>query len=184
MRILAIIILTLGLAAPLMAAEEGGRPDIIDVLTARLAMAGTASEASEIADALGEVYSESASASAEVLVSQSELVIEDGDMPIALYKLDRALILDENLVEAYVLRGDIYLGMNRPEAAFRDAMEAVERAPDYYESLALLARAFEAQGHSASALMTSRQALTYYPLSEELRAQLARHEAQAAGAGL
>lgn len=186
MRVLATIILVFGLAfaAPLLAGEEGARPDIINILTARLATTGDEQEAAEIADALRDVYSTSESASAQVLVSQSELVIEDGDMPIALYKLDRALFLDGDLVEAYVLRGEIHLGMGRIEEGFDDAMTAVELAPDYYESLALLARAFEARGHSASALVTSRRALERYPLSEELRAQLAHHEMQAAGAGL
>jgi len=181
---MAVLAFGLIISAPLMAAEEKGRPDILNILTARLATAANAEEAEEIAEAMEEVYSESQSPSAEELVSQSRLVILDGDERVALYKLDRALILDQNLVAAYVLRGEVHLSAGRTNAAFADAMEAVERAPDYYAGLALLARTFELRGHSASALATSQQALTYYPLSEELQEQLARHQTQAAGAGL
>ena len=190
MRYLAMTILAFSLvfsafgAMPSMAAQEETRPDVINILTARLATAATAEEADEIAAALEAVYSESTSASAEALLSQTRLVVADGDATVALYKLERALLLDEGLLEAYVLRGNVYLSMGEIEGAFSDAMEAVQRAPDYHAALGLLARAFELRGQTASALATSRQALVYNPLSEELQAQLERHEAQAAGAGL
>ena len=186
MRNFAAILLLAGLiaAVPASAAEEGARPGIIDVLTARLAVAATPEEAAEIAAALREVYGESQSPSAEVLYDQAEVVSAEGDGQSAIYKLTRALVLDEDLVAALVLRGDVRLADGNVDEAFEDAIAAVELAPDYHASLGLLARAFEAQGRSASALATTRQALEYYPLSEELAEQLARHQALARGAGL
>jgi tetratricopeptide (TPR) repeat protein len=172
-------------ALPASAAEEGARPAIVDVLTARLATATSPEEAAEIADALREVYGESQSPSAEVLYTQSEVVVADGDDTSALYKLTRALVLDDQMVAALVLRGDVRLRLGNVDEGYDDAIAAVELAPDYYASLGLLARAFEARGHYASALATTRQALEYYPLSDELQEQLARHRALAAGgAGL
>lgn len=184
-KLVASILVSLIIAAlPASAAEERARPEIVDVLTARLATAGSAEEAEEIADALREVYAESESPSAQVLYSHSETVTAEGDDRTALYKLTRALVLDEHMVAALVLRGDVRLRMGETAEAFTDALAAVELAPDYYASLGLLARAFEAQGRYVSALATTREALRYYPLSEELAEQLERHRALAAGAGL
>lgn len=181
-KILAIILLAGVIAAlPASAAEEGRRDGIIDVLTARLATAASADEATEIAEALREAYGQSPSPSAEVLYTQSEVVAAEGDTENALYKLTRALVLDDHLVGALVLRGDVRLAMGNVDEAFVDALAAVERAPDYYASLGLLARTFEAQGRYVSALATTRQALEYYPLNEELQEQLTRHQALAAG---
>lgn len=186
MRFIAVISLLAALmaAAPASAVEEGARPDIIDVLTARLATADTAEDAAEAAAALRQVYAESESPSAEVLYGQSEVVAAQGDTDSALYKLTRALVLDDGHVAALVLRGDMRLSVGQVDEAFEDALAAVELAPDYYASLGLLARAFEAQGRHASALATTREALNYYPLNEDLNAQLERHRALARGAGL
>ncbi len=181
MRIFAMVLLCLSFALPAFAAEEGARPDIINVLTARLAIAGSVEEATELADALREAYGASDSASAQVLTSQAVVVAEEGDNSVALYKLSRALILDEDLVGALVLRGRVHLDVGLLDNAFNDAMNAVERAPDYYAGLGLLALTFEAQGRYVSALATTREALRYYPLNEELTEQLARHQALAAG---
>jgi tetratricopeptide (TPR) repeat protein len=183
MRKLAAIILLAGVIAalPASAAEEGARPAIVDVLTARLATASSPDEAAEIADALREVYGQSQSPSAEVLYTQSEVIAAEGDTENALYKLTRALLLDDDLVGALVLRGDVRLDVGNVDEAYEDALAAVDLAPDYYASLGLLARAFEAQGRYVSALATTRRALDYYPLSEDLQDQLARHEALAAG---
>jgi len=179
---LAILVLAGLIAAlPASAAEEGARPAIVDVLTARLATADTAEEAAEVADALREAYGQSPSPSAEVLYAQSEVVAAEGDTENALYKLTRALVLDEDLVGALVLRGDVRLAVGDVNDAFVDALAAVELAPDYYASLGLLARTFEAQGRYVSALATTRQALEYYPLNVDLQEQLARHQALAAG---
>jgi len=181
-KIMAMLVLAGVIAAlPASAAEEGRRPGIVDVLTARLATAATAEDAAETADALREIYGQSPSPSAEVLTAQSQTLTDEGDNDTALYKLTRALVLDDHLVGALVLRGDVRLAGGDVEEAYEDAMNAVRLAPDYYASLGLLARAFEAQGRYASALATTRQALSYYPLSEELQDQLHRHEVLAAG---
>ena len=186
MRKIAFISCFLALIAafPVYAAEEGARPEIVDVLTARLATAGTPEEAAEVAEALREVYGESESPSAEVLYAQSVTVADERDFDEALYKLTRALVLDEHHVGALVLRGDVRLELGEIDEAFNDAMAALELAPDYHASLGLLARTFEAQGRYASALAATREALRYYPLSDELAQQLERHEALAAGVGL
>jgi len=183
-RFIAFLCLSVFLAAPaVQAGEPGARPEVIDILTAQLAIAESAEEAAEIAEALRAVYGESESASAEVLFSQSRVVVTDNDGQAALYKLTRALVLDEDMVAALVLRGDVRLEDGNVVEAFEDAVSAVELAPDYYASLGLLARTFEAQGYYVSALATTREALLYYPLSEELRDQLARHRALASGLG-
>ncbi len=173
----------LALVPPAFAAEEGATPEIIEILTARLAAAVTTEEALELAEALRQVYGESESATAAVLYTHSVLVFEDEDASSAVYKLSRAIDLDENLVAAYVLRGEIMLSQGGIDGAFNDAMAAAERAPNYYAALGLLGQAFEAQGRNASALIATREALARYPLSEELQIQLRRHEALAAGAG-
>ncbi len=184
-RIAAIVVSLVFMTGLAAAVEEGARPGIADVLTARLATAGSADEAAELAGALREVYAESESPSAEVLYAQSEVVVEEGDRQAALYKLTRALVLDEGLIAALVLRGNVRLNMGDVDAAFEDAIAAVELAPDYYAGLGLLARTFEAQGRYASALATTREAQRYYPLSEDLVEQLARHSTLArGGAGL
>jgi len=187
MRGLCALTLAIGLIAaiPAMAVEEGGRPEIVDVLTARLATASTLNEAIEVADALRAIYAESASPSAELLYAQSEVVVGDEDGDAALHKLTRALVLDDDLVAALVLRGHVRLETGDVEGAFDDAISAVELAPDYYAGLGLLARTFEAQGRYASALATTREALEYYPLSENLAEQLDLHRGLArGGAGL
>jgi tetratricopeptide (TPR) repeat protein len=154
----------------------------VDVLTARLATATSADDAAETADALRDVYGQSESPSAEVLYTQSETLVDedDADTDTALYKLTRALVLDDQLVGALVLRGEVRLEDGNVAEAYQDAINAVRLAPDYYASLGLLARAFEAQGRYASALATTRRALSYYPLNEDLQDQLTRHEALAA----
>ncbi len=184
MRMLIALFIAVTMAWPALAVEEGARPEIVDVLTARLANASNAEDAAEIAGALRDVYSASDSASAEVLYAQAEVVTEEGDTVSALYKLDRTLDIDEDMVAALVLRGTVRLQVGEVDGAFQDAMDAVEAAPDYYAGLGLLANAFEARGYFASALATTREALKYYPLNEELNEQLDRHERMAAGLGL
>ncbi len=158
-------------------------PGIITLLTARLAAATTREEAEELAGALREAYGESASPSAEVLYAHSVLVIDDHDPSNAIYMLSRAIDIDDDLVSAYVLRGETRLAQGQVDAAFNDAMAAAQRAPNYYAALGLLGRTFAAQGRTASALIATRAALARYPLSEELQEQLREHEALAAGAG-
>ena len=167
-----------------MAAEESGAPAVIAVLTARLAQAATPEEASEIAGALNDAYGESASPSAEVLLDQAAVVAGEGDRQSALYKLDRSLLLDANLVAAYVLRAEVRLAEGDVQGSFEDAMAAVERAPTWYAGLSALANAFEARGQYASALATSREAFRFNPQDEELSEQLDRHERLARGVGL
>jgi tetratricopeptide (TPR) repeat protein len=184
MRIFVVIGLLIGLVVPSLAAEENARPDIIDVLTARLALAASADEAIEIEDALRDVYAESSSPSAEVLFAQARVVAAEGDITSALYKLTRGLVMDEGQVAAVVLRGDMHLAAGQIDDAMDDALAAVELAPDYYDSLGLLARTFEAQGYYASAFATTREALRYNPQSAALAEQLERHRTLARGAGL
>lgn len=154
------------------------------MLTLRLADAETAEEAAEFAEALRQAYGESPSPSAEALYAQSMLVVADGDAEAALFKLDRAIELDDELVSAYILRGRIHLSEGEVDEAYDDAMAAAGMAPRYYAALSLLAQTFEARGLTANALITTREALRRYPLNEALQEQMEEFEALAAGAGL
>mgnify|MGYP000541340304 CR=1 FL=1 len=103
----------------------------------------------------------------------------------------------QRLDDAYFLRGiDAGINTNIGDAASKIglghgrqlrpgdhqlAIPGDTDTPGYRERRARMIRTFEAQGRYVSALATTRQALAYYPLSEELQDQLARHEALAAG---
>lgn len=153
---------------PLKPAEQ--RADQLDVLFAQLRKAGPAS--GPIEEKIWALWSASDSPTAEVLLNQAKLAIEDGAPAEAMSILDRLVGANPGFAEAWNSRATLYFMMKKYDASLSDIAHVLELEPRHFGALAGKGMILERQKKYADAREAYEEALAVNPNLEQVKAAL------------
>ena len=118
-------------------------------------------------------------------IAQVAYMQEDYDTVGAIAMLTKAIAIEENYGDAYLLRGQILLGMGDTAGADSDAAWLTEHAGEHEDILLLRARVEAAKGNAVAAIENYGQVIELNPFSIEAfreRGQLRFNSGDKAGA--
>ncbi len=153
------------------AAASAGPPDS---LFERLKSAQDEGEASDLAQDIWAIWSESGSPTADLLMERALASAYRGETGTAHELLDRAILLKPDFAEAWHRRAGLFLIEENYAEALRDLNEAIRHEPRHFGAWTAMARIFERLGASQEALQSYREALKIYPLMPQARQGEAR----------
>jgi len=155
-------------AKPLKPAEV--RADQLDVLFAQLHKPGVQSDAVE--EKIWALWDSSDSPTAEVLLRQATLAIQDGAPAEALSILNRLIGADPDFAEAWNKRATLYFMMKKDDAALADIAKVLDLEPRHFGALAGKGMILERQKKYAAARAAYEEALAVNPNLEDVQAAL------------
>ena len=155
-------------AKPLKPAEA--RADQLDVLFAQLHKPGVQSDAVE--EKIWALWDSSDSPTAEVLLRQATLAIQDGAPAEALSILNRLIGADPDFAEAWNKRATLYFMMKKDDAALADIAKVLDLEPRHFGALAGKGMILERQKKYAAARAAYEEALAVNPNLEDVQAAL------------
>lgn len=155
-------------ARPLKPAEA--RADQLDLLFAELHKPGVKSDAVE--EKIWALWDSSDSPTAEVLLRQATLAIQDGAPAEALSILNRLIGADPDFAEAWNKRATLYFMMKKDDAALADIAKVLDLEPRHFGALAGKGMILERQKKYAAARAAYEEALAMNPNLEDVQAAL------------
>ena len=90
-----------------------------------------------------------------------------GDLTKAICHLDQAININEDFIEAYTLRADIYLAMERGNDALVDIEKVIALEPEDETAYLLRARTYELLGNKQASLLDYQLVLDLNPFNED-----------------
>lgn len=153
---------------PLKPAEQ--RAEQLDVLFAQLRKPDVQKEAVE--EKIWALWSASDSPTAEVLLNQATLAIEDGAPAEALSILDRLVGANPDFAEAWNKRATLYFMMKKDDAALADIAHVLDLEPRHFGALAGKGMILQRQKKYAAAREAYEEALAVNPTLEDVKAAL------------
>ena len=146
------------------------RADQLDLLFAQLRKAGPQSGLVE--EKIWALWGASDSPTAEVLLTQAKLAIEDGAPAQALSILDRLIGANPDFAEAWNKRATLYFMMKKDDLALADIGHVLDLEPRHFGALAGKAVILERQKKYSAAREAYQEALAVNPTLEEIKAAI------------
>jgi Flp pilus assembly protein TadD len=146
------------------------RADQLDVLFAELHKPGVRSDAVE--EKIWALWDSSDSPTAEVLLHQATLAIQDGAPAQALSILNRLIGANPDFAEAWNKRATLYFMMKKDDAALADITKVLDLEPRHFGALAGKGMILERQKKFAGARAAYEEALAVNPNLEDVKAAL------------
>ena len=143
--------------------EEPSRADLLDGLLARLHMAGDAPEAKTIARSIRELWAESGSPTADLLVLQAGKALKGNDAETALRILDLVVRRWPDYVEAWNRRAGTRYMTGDAEGALKDLDRVLELEPRHFEALFMKGAILEELKRPKDAMAAYEEALSVWP---------------------
>ncbi len=144
-------------------AEEPSRADLLDGLLARLYLAGDAPEAKAIARSIRELWAESGSPTADLLVLQAGKALKGNDAETALRILDLVIRRWPDYVEAWNRRAGTRYMMGDAKGALKDLGRVLELEPRHFEALFMKGAILEELKRPKEAMTAYEEALSVWP---------------------
>ncbi|MFO1133410.1 MAG: tetratricopeptide repeat protein [Hyphomicrobiales bacterium] len=146
------------------------RADQLDVLFAELHKPGVESDAVE--EKIWALWDSSDSPTAEVLLRQATLAIQDAAPAEALSILNRLIGANPDFAEAWNKRATLYFMMKKDDAALADIAKVLDLEPRHFGALAGKGMILERQKKYAEARTAYEEALAVNPNLEDVKAAL------------
>ncbi len=143
--------------------EEPSRADLLDGLLARLYLAGDAPEAKAIARSIRELWAESGSPTADLLVLQAGKALKGNDAETALRILDLVIRRWPDYVEAWNRRAGTRYMMGDAKGALKDLDRVLELEPRHFEALFMKGAILEELKQLRKAMTAYEEALSVWP---------------------
>ena len=143
--------------------QEPSRADLLDGLLARLYMAGEAPEAKAIARSIRELWAESGSPTADLLVLQAGKALKGNDAETALRILDLVVRRWPDYVEAWNRRAGTRYMMGDAGGALKDLDRVLELEPRHFEALFMKGAILEELKRPKEAMAAYEEALSVWP---------------------
>lgn len=153
--------LALALAAFAHPAAAQGAPESLDELFEELARPDA--DHDRVADRIGEMWSRSGSASADLLLRRGREALETGDVEAAIEHLSALTDHAPDFAEGYSARATAFYAEGRAGEALADLVRALELEPRHFGALAGLGFVLEDLGHEEDALRAYRAAAALHP---------------------
>lgn len=149
-------------AGPGMAPGMGqGSGESLDELFEELARPGA--DHDRVADRIGDLWSRSGSASADLLLRRGRDALEAGDVEAAIDHLSALVDHAPDFAEAYSARATAFYAQGRAGEALADLVRALELEPRHFGALAGLGFVLEDLGHEQDALKAYKAAAALHP---------------------
>jgi hypothetical protein len=146
------------------------RAEALDQLFKKLAAATDADEATGIAAAIEQVWMESDSDTASLLMGRALNAQEAGHLPLALMLYDKVLALDPGWAEAWDKRATTRFLGDDLEGAMADLQKTLQLEPRHFSALVAMGFILEKEAQDRRALEVFRKALALNPQQPEIKA--------------
>jgi tetratricopeptide (TPR) repeat protein len=140
--------------------------------------------AERIAGRIWAEWSQSGSASIDLLMQWSQKAIENQKFDVALDFLDQVVILQPTYAEGWNRRATVHFMMKNYGKSMSDIDHALQLEPRHFGALSGLAQIMAITGHKPSALEAWQKVLAIYPMMRSAQDQVAALSEELAGEGI
>ena len=172
------LIVTLGLALALVAcgpvAKKYKTDPRLDPLFAELKAADNPVSARMVEAKIWSIWSESGSATVDILLERAQAAEASGDKALARSFLDQAVQILPDYAEAYNRRAVLEFDADDRSAAVADIEAALEREPRHFAALTGLGMIYESMNQKRAALEAYKAALEIDPHLDRAKQGVAR----------
>lgn len=180
-NVFACLSIMLCLAGPAHAAGEQARGERLDTLFSELKRTANAAAARRVAGRISAIFSESGSATVDLLMQRAKTAMDAKDHGLALDLLDQVIMLDPGYAEGWNRRATVHYMMKNHAKAMADIERVLELEPRHFGALAGMAAILRAEDRDESALGVYEKALEIYPMMREAQEAVGRIADQLAG---
>jgi tetratricopeptide (TPR) repeat protein len=146
----------------------------LDPLFIELKAAPDALSASVVEAKIWRIWSESGSATVDILLERAQAAEAAGDVTLARSFLDQAVQILPDYAEAYSRRAVLAFDANDRPAAIADIEDALKREPRHFGALVGLGSIYESIGQKRAAYEAYKSALEIDPFLERAKQGVAR----------
>jgi Tfp pilus assembly protein PilF len=146
----------------------------LDPLFTELKAAPDAVTAQQIEAKIWRIWSESGSATVDILLERAQAAEAAGDAQLARSFLDQAVQLMPDYAEAYNRRAVLAFDADDAASALADIEDTLKREPRHFGALAGLGMIYESLGHNRAAYEAYKAALAIDPFLEQAKQGVAR----------
>ncbi|PAQ05788.1 tetratricopeptide repeat protein [Mesorhizobium temperatum] len=140
--------------------------------------------AERIAARISHEWSQSGSASIDLMMQWSQKAIEDKQFDVALDFLDQVVTLQPAYAEGWNRRATVHFMMNNFGKSMSDIDRTLQLEPRHFGALSGLAQIMAVTGHKQSALEAWQRVLGIYPMMRSAQDQVGTLSEELAGEGI
>lgn len=171
-------------AAPNAPAAPMTKQDRLDKLFTDLKRERNEKAAERIAGSIWNEWSQSGSASIDLMMQWSQKAIENQKFDVALDFLDQVVTLQPSYAEGWNRRATVHFMMKNYGKSMSDIDRALQLEPRHFGALSGLAQIMALTGHKQSALEAWQKVLVIYPMMRSAQDQVATLSEELAGEGI
>lgn len=177
----AVLALLLLVSAPTLARAEGGvappakpapvlsKQQKLDALFLDLKRAKTQAAADGVARRIVEEWTNSGSATIDLLMQWSLQAIEKQSYPVALDFLDQVIVLQPDYAEGWNRRATVHFLMNNYSKSMADIEKTLQLEPRHYLALSGMGQIFLALDRKELALKAYERVLELFPMKRDIQ---------------
>lgn len=150
-------------------APEALRKQTLDDLFDRLHNAGDSGDAERIAASIEQVWLQSDSDTANLLMQRAIVSIQARNYPLALSLFDKLVALEPDWAEAWNQRATTRFLTGDTDGAMADIDRVIKLEPRHFGALAGMGMILQGEGLDKSALEIFKKALAIYPLAPDIQ---------------
>ncbi|CAH2403389.1 tetratricopeptide repeat protein [Mesorhizobium escarrei] len=140
--------------------------------------------AERIAARISHEWSQSGSASIDLMMQWSQKAAEDKKFDVALDFLDQVVTLQPAYAEGWNRRATVHFMMNNFGKSMADIDRTLQLEPRHFGALSGLAQIMAVTGHKQSALEAWQRVLSIYPMMRSAQDQVGTLSEELAGEGI
>ncbi|RWM22483.1 MAG: hypothetical protein E5X53_08680 [Mesorhizobium sp.] len=140
--------------------------------------------AERIAARISHEWSQSGSASIDLMMQWSQKAIEEKKFDVALDFLDQVVTLQPAYAEGWNRRATVHFMMNNFGKSMADIDRTLQLEPRHFGALSGLAQIMAVTGHKQSALEAWQRVLSIYPMLRSAQDQVGTLSEELAGEGI
>lgn len=171
-------------AAPNAPAAPVTKQDRLDKLFTDLKRERNEKAAERIAGNIWNEWSQSGSASIDLMMQWSQKAIENQKFDVALDFLDQVVTLQPSYAEGWNRRATVHFMMKNYGKSMSDIDHTLQLEPRHFGALSGLAQIMALTGHKQSALEAWQKVLVIYPMMRSAQDQVATLSEELAGEGI
>ncbi|MGC4026141.1 MAG: hypothetical protein QM744_13945 [Mesorhizobium sp.] len=188
--VFAVLALSLIVESPALAAEQSGTPvqkgeqthqQKLDQYFSELKRAQNERSASRIAARIIEEWTNSGSASVDLMMGWSKKAMEEEKFNVALDFLDQVVAMRPDFAEGWNRRATVHFMMQNYAKSMADIEQTLELEPRHFGAIAGMAQIFKMRGNKQLAFNAYQRVLAIYPMMRNAQNEVATLSEELAG---
>ncbi len=163
---------------------EERRENRLDALFLQLKRERNEAAAERIAARIGEVWSNSGSASIDLMMGWSKTAMDAKKFDVALDFLDQVVTMRSTYAEGWNRRATVHFAMENYAKSMADINRTLELEPRHFGALAGMGQIMKNTGRKELALQAWQRVLDIYPMMRSAQAEVASLSEELAGEGI